>query len=93
MATGKPVVAANQGGPKGIRVNQETALLILPGNPEKLAEAILKLIQNPELARTMGKEGRKRVEQFYDQRLCVKSIESIYRELLLMDEPRMALQL
>lgn len=93
MATGKPVVAANQGGPKEICVNQETALLVLPGVPEKLAEAILKLIQNPELARTMGKEGRKRVEQFYDQRLCVKSIESIYKELLSMDEPRVALQL
>ncbi len=93
MATGKPVVATNQGGPKEICVNQETALLVLPGDPEKLAEAILILIQKPGLARKMGKEGRKRVEQIYDQRLCVKSIESIYKELLSMDEPCVALQL
>lgn len=93
MATGKPVVAANQGGPKEICVDQHTALLVPPGNPEKLADAILKLIQNPELGRIMGKEGRKRVEQFYNQRFCVKSIETIYKELLSMDEPCVALQL
>jgi glycosyltransferase involved in cell wall biosynthesis len=93
MAAGKPVVASNQGGPKEICIDQQTALLVPPNDPEKLAEAILKLIQNPELARKMGNEGRKCAEQFYAQRLCVKSIESIYKELLSIEEPCVALQL
>ncbi len=93
MATAKPVIATNHGGPKEICIDQETALLIPPGDPEKLAEAILNLIQNPQNARRMGKAGRKRVETHYDHKLCVRSIESLYKELLSMDEPCVELQL
>jgi glycosyltransferase involved in cell wall biosynthesis len=93
MATAKPVVATNQGGPKEICIHNETALLVPPGDPEKLAEAISYLIQNPQLAREMGKAGRKRVEKIYGQRQCVESIEALYKELLSMEEPCVELQL
>jgi glycosyltransferase involved in cell wall biosynthesis len=93
MAAAKPVIATNHGGPKEICADGETAVLIPPGDPEKLADAILLLIQNPTIARKMGEAGRKRVERYYDQVRCVGSIESLYKELLSVQEPCVELQL
>jgi glycosyltransferase involved in cell wall biosynthesis len=82
MATGRPVVATNHGGPTEICVEGETGFLVPPRNPEKMAEAILALLRHPEQARTMGAAGRKRVEQLYDQRKCVRKLEALYDEIL-----------
>ncbi len=82
MATGKPVVATDHGGPKEICVQEETAILVPPQDPNKMAEAILSLLQNPQRARAMGAAGRRRVEQLYSQTQCVRKLEALYDEVL-----------
>jgi glycosyltransferase involved in cell wall biosynthesis len=82
MATAKPVIATNHGGPSEICVDGETALLIPPGDPGKLADAILTLLRNPETGKRMGLAGRKRVEEVFDHHRCVQAIEKVYQELL-----------
>ncbi|MGH7775220.1 MAG: glycosyltransferase family 4 protein, partial [Candidatus Binatia bacterium] len=82
MASGKPAVATNHGGPKEICVDGETGLLVPPRSPEKIAEAILTLLREPERARAMGAAGRRRVEQLYDQTKCVQRLEALYDEIL-----------
>ena len=82
MATGKPVVATDHGGPKEICVDGETALLVPPQDPQRMAEAILELLRNRERAREMGAAGRRRVEKLFDQRRCIRELELLYDELL-----------
>jgi glycosyltransferase involved in cell wall biosynthesis len=82
MATGKPIVSTDQGGPREICVDGETAILVPPQDPEKMAAAILSLLRDPSRARQMGVAGRKRVEELFDRNRCIKTLESMYTELL-----------
>ncbi|HOJ68105.1 MAG TPA: glycosyltransferase family 4 protein [Candidatus Hydrogenedentes bacterium] len=66
MATGRPVVASRTGGLADIIVDGETGILVSPGDPEALADAIAKLLSEPETRARMGAAGRLRAEQHYD---------------------------
>ncbi len=56
MATGLPVVASNVGGiPEALVYGG--GLLVPPNNPEALAEALKKLIEDPAQREEMGKKG------------------------------------
>ena len=60
---GKPVVASNVGGiPYQIKDNL-TGFLVDPDDTEKIAEKIIKLLQDPGLAREMGKKAREHVRK------------------------------
>jgi glycosyltransferase involved in cell wall biosynthesis len=62
-ACGKPVIGAFGSGAEDAIVDGETGILVLQGDVQKTAEAILKLLDNPELARRMGENGKKRAQQ------------------------------
>ncbi len=80
MAMGLPVVATDIRGCREEVVHGETGLLVPPKNPEALAEAILKILKDPELAERMGEAGRQRVEELFDERKVIKrQIEAIKR--------------
>jgi glycosyltransferase involved in cell wall biosynthesis len=51
MASGIPVVATNVGGLPELITNNCNGLLVSPSNSKELAEAILRLLNNPKLAR------------------------------------------
>lgn len=60
---GKPIVAARTGGITDAVIDGKTGLFFEPLNEVELAEKIEKLLKNPELARKLGEQGRKRVER------------------------------
>lgn len=82
MATGKPVVATNHGGPVEICRDGETALLVPPRDPERMAQAILALLGDQERARAMGAAGRRRVEEMFTRGRAMKTLENLYAETL-----------
>ncbi|MEW6075714.1 MAG: glycosyltransferase family 4 protein [Candidatus Omnitrophota bacterium] len=82
MACGKPVIGSNTGGIRELIVDKETGILFPASDPQALAEAILRLAQHKEIARTMGQVGRRRVGQYFDIRQHVAQIERVYMELL-----------
>jgi phosphatidylinositol alpha-1,6-mannosyltransferase len=62
---GKPVIAGNSGGISDAVIDGETGILVNPENPKEIADAVLKLFDDPKLARKLGEQGRKRVlEEF-----------------------------
>ena len=65
MATATPVVATNIGGMPEIVEHDRTGLVVEPGNPQALADAISKVISNPVKAKMMSRAGRKKVLQHY----------------------------
>ena len=82
MALGKPVVATNVGGNREVVQHGETGFLIPPRNSQALAEAIITLIQNPEVARAMGQRGKERVFNLFGLGSMVHKYESLYEDTL-----------
>ena len=82
MAMELPVVATAHGGCREIILDGITGVLTPPGNPLKMAEEILSLIENNDIARTMGENGRKRVEQLFSNDRYVSSVVDVYNRVL-----------
>ncbi|MBM2845528.1 MAG: hypothetical protein HW407_840 [Bacteroidetes bacterium] len=82
MAMERPVVSTNCDGVLDIVVDGETGLYVQPRRADELAVALMQLIADPLLRDQMGKAGRKRVEDLFDQRKQISTLEDIYEELL-----------
>jgi glycosyltransferase involved in cell wall biosynthesis len=82
MAMERPVVSTNCDGVLDIVVDGVTGLYVNPRNAIQLANAIEKLGTDGELREKMGKNGRRRVEELFDQRRQIARIEEIYYGLL-----------
>ncbi len=65
-ALGKPVVAADVGGVGELVEDGDTGLLFAPGSAEQLADRMRQLNESPQLARDMGRRGRRNIEQICD---------------------------
>jgi len=82
MAAGKPVVASNTGGIPDLVKNEESGFLFPPGNEKVLAESIMRLLKDPELAEVMGQRGRLLSQDFSTESM-IRKIEQLYDRLLL----------
>ena len=58
MAMGKGIIASRLGQIGDVLIDEETALLIEPGNAHELSEAILRLSKSPELRERLGTTAR-----------------------------------
>jgi len=82
QAVGVPVVATKVGGLVDIIEDQRTGLLVLPKDTDAMAEAILCLLNDKALARSMVKEAQKRLkEKFTLDRMATMTLD-VYREIL-----------
>jgi glycosyltransferase involved in cell wall biosynthesis len=81
MACELPIVATSVDGAREAIIDAESGYLHRPHDIEGMAQSVLKLIADPDLRRTMGERGRKRVMEF-DIGTSVDTVESTYREYL-----------
>jgi Glycosyltransferase len=65
MARGCLVVAVNRGGPVDIVTDGVNGLLVPPGDPSRLAEAIRLLIRTPEFAKSLRRKAIVTVKQSF----------------------------
>ena len=77
MATRKPVIASRVGGMPEVVADQESGLLVPEEDPQKLAAAMIALLQDPARARQMGEVGRRRVERFFSLERRTNAVASI----------------
>ncbi|MBU0476961.1 glycosyltransferase [bacterium] len=82
MAAGKPAIATDTGGSKDIIDNNINGVLVEPENSEALAEAILKLLKNPDERERLGKAAEQRVKEKFPIDKMVSKTEQIYTRLL-----------
>jgi glycosyltransferase involved in cell wall biosynthesis len=82
LAVETPVVATDLEGMPELIADGETGLLVPPRNPQAMAQAILRVLENPARARAMARAGRKRVEQSFSLAAKVERTEALYRRLL-----------
>jgi glycogen(starch) synthase len=79
MAMGCPVVASNVGGFAEIIVNGQSGILVEPGDPEALADAVCNLLEQKELREAFGSEGPKRVRYLCDPLKVAELTLDVYR--------------
>lgn len=81
MASGKPIVATSVGGTPEAVVHNTTGILVPPKDPTALAQAIILLLENPELAKSLGNNGRTRIEEHFSMETMINKLETWYLEL------------
>jgi glycosyltransferase involved in cell wall biosynthesis len=77
MATRKPVIASRVGGMPEVVADQESGLLVPKEDPQSLAAAIIKLLDDPPRTREMGEAGRRRVEKLFSLERRTAAVASI----------------
>jgi glycosyltransferase involved in cell wall biosynthesis len=82
MALGKPVVATDIGGAREIVDHGRTGLVVPPGDPDALAQAIKQILQREDKGRAMGEEGRRRVKSLFSIRRLAEGTLLAYRRAL-----------
>ncbi|KAF5478547.1 hypothetical protein F2P56_005097 [Juglans regia] len=68
MAAHKPVIACNSGGPVETIKDGETGYLCDP-TPQQFSSAMAKLVQDPQIAKIMGKEARRHVTESFSTKM------------------------
>lgn len=82
MALGKPVVATSGGGTNEIVVEGKTGFLVLPTSPQVMADKLMYLLDNPQVATKMGQAGRARVSEFFSLDTMTKAYLELYKSLI-----------
>ena len=82
MALGIPVVASRVGGIPEIIEHERNGLLFEPGDDRALAEALSRLLREPELANKLGMTGKQTVESKFRLEIMAENTADCYRELL-----------
>jgi glycosyltransferase involved in cell wall biosynthesis len=78
MAMGKPVIATATGGTPELVQDGITGVLVPPANPSALAEAIMRVIGDPEEGIRMGSCGRGRAEADFSLQRMVSRVLQVY---------------
>ena len=81
-ATGIPVITTLSTGSRDSVVPEVTGLLIPPGYPGAIYEAVLKLLRDPERRHRMGRAARAWVVEHYSEERVLGLTASFYRSLL-----------
>jgi glycosyltransferase involved in cell wall biosynthesis len=81
MSVGRPVVGTNLGAIPEWLEDGKTGFLVEPGDPEDIADKIIKLLADPKLNKMMGKRARERAEQFTLEEYGV-NLEELYEKIL-----------
>jgi glycosyltransferase involved in cell wall biosynthesis len=73
MSAGLPIIATRVGGIAEVVNDNVEGILVSPESPDKLAKAILQLIQNPEMRLRMGKRACQKIEEKYTiEHMCTQ---------------------
>ena len=82
MACEIPVVASAVGGIPEVVEDGQTGVLVPPGRPDELAQAMRALLDDPARARAMGAAGRRRVEARFTWARVAEHTERVYGEAI-----------
>jgi glycosyltransferase involved in cell wall biosynthesis len=82
MASGLPVIASDVGGLREVVEDDRTGIIVPPANPGKIASAIRRLAESPELRMQMGALARTRVVENYSMEQMAARTLALYRECM-----------
>ena len=80
MAACRPIVATRVGGTAQV-LSDSTGVLVNPDDPQALAQEIVRLLDDPHLARSLAENARSRVCETYRRDKVVHAFENLFEEL------------
>ncbi len=81
MAAGKPVVATRVGAVPEIIEDGRDGLLVEPEDPRALADAVMRLLDDPAAAARLGQAAQQRVRERFSLERMADEVEAVYREV------------
>ena len=81
MACGIPIVASKIGGVPDVVKDGENGLLVQPRDSGALADGMIYLLENEEVQKKMGMNGRRKVEDYSWERIAEET-EKVYKEVV-----------
>lgn len=82
MAMGVPMITTNVGGVADIVTNGLDALVVPPRNPEAMAEALIAMIDSPQLRLRLGQAASARIHDVFSLQKCVDGYRLLYEAML-----------
>jgi glycosyltransferase involved in cell wall biosynthesis len=82
MLAGRPVVAAKAGGALEIVKDNQTGLLVEPCNPQALASAVKRLLEDPKLAAALGESAKRDAEERFGLKQILLQWNQCIREVM-----------
>lgn len=82
MAMQVPVVATTVSAISELIQDQETGLLVPPGQPNQMARAMARLLEDDHLRNRLISAAEKRVKDAFDNQRLVRTLADIYRQYL-----------
>jgi glycosyltransferase involved in cell wall biosynthesis len=83
MAAGLPIVASKVGGLPEILKDGKSAILIPPRSPQRLADEVAALIENPMRAKALGEQARAFITGEYSLEVATGRLTEIYQNMML----------
>jgi glycosyltransferase involved in cell wall biosynthesis len=85
LGFGRPIVGTHVGGLPDLVEEGVNGLLVPPGSPKALSQAIIRMLRDPEQLARMGERGKTRFEARYSWAKTAEETLQLYRRL--MDKP------
>jgi glycosyltransferase involved in cell wall biosynthesis len=82
MAAGLPVVASRIGGIPETLDHGASGLLVEPGNVKALADALVRLVKEPNLSRNLGKAGQHKAAYEFDASRVGRQMLEVYHSVV-----------
>jgi phosphatidyl-myo-inositol dimannoside synthase len=80
LSNRRPVVASAVGGIVDVIKDGQTGILVPEKNPDAIAKAVLRLIEDPDYARQLGDQGYVHARNYFDWDRIMDQYETIYSE-------------
>ena len=81
-ACGKPVIGGRSGGIPDAVVDGVTGILVRPDDPEDIADALKRILNDNALALRLGRQGRDRVVNQFTWGKCARNVRKILRTVI-----------
>lgn len=81
MSFGKPAIGTDVGGIPEVIEHEKTGFLCVNEDVKSFVDALINLIDKPDLAKEMGRRGRERVIQFFDMEKLIRDTEKYYLKI------------
>lgn len=81
-AAGRPVVVSDAGGLPEVVIDGGTGIVVPRDDPDAAADAIVRLVRDPELRHRMGATAQEHVERQYSWQACLETMQQVYLDTI-----------